>query len=510
MRLSPAALCATALAIPLHAAEPAHVTVVAKDGRHSGALSVTHVEVEVNARAVKVPLAEIASVSFGDVDVVRTRRGRRHAGVVRVDGWTLQQPGAQKPLTRDQLQFFVPRIPLGAVRKGQIVDAAAANGVTYHVRVPEKYGAAGGAPAVVVLHGSNAHSADYVKGITQRWPKVAADYVLIGIDGEWPARKNPDGPPAYNYTYVNFVGKSKYKGFPGTDRESPALVAEVVAEIREQLKLTKVFVTGHSQGGFLAYSCLMNYPDVFAGGMPISAGLIFQCEPTAYEDAELRRRQRRLPIAIVHGDKDPLVAPSMATAAHESFLDGGFPMVRLLMAKNVGHPFIALPFEEGVRWMESMTTDDPKALLRFADQAFARRDYRDALAYLDRAKELQGDEPLGPAADALRKKIEQLAARDAEPLEAAIRANAGSGWVIDFAAFRRQFEFTEAAAGAMAEYAKLRKEHEPIAGKAWGEARKAFQAGNKEQGYRLCEQIINEHYASSFYRYATRTLAERK
>ena len=55
--------------------------------------------------------------------------------------------------------------------------------------------------------------------------------------------------------------------------------------LEQQLKLTRVFVAGHSQGGFLAYSCLMNYPDLFAGGMPIAAGLIVQCEPKAYEDA---------------------------------------------------------------------------------------------------------------------------------------------------------------------------------------------------------------------------------
>ena len=135
---------------------------------------------------------------------------------------------------------------------------------------------------------------------------------------------------------MNFVGKSKYKGLPGPDWESPALVAEALAEIREQLKLTKVFVAGHSQGGFLVYSCLMNYPELFDGGMPISAGLIFQCEPTAYEDPALRLRQRRLPIAIVHGEKDPLVGMSMGKSAYESFLGEGFPMLRLFAAKDAG------------------------------------------------------------------------------------------------------------------------------------------------------------------------------
>ena len=509
MRLLLVALGVVLLAVPV-AAEPAHVTVITKEGRHSGAFAANEVAVDVGKRTAKVPLADVASIQFGDIDVVRSRLGQRVKGTVAVEGWTLNEGTSQRPLGRADLRFLVPQAPIGKLRKGQVVDAASVNGMTYHVRVPEKYDPAAGGPAIVLLHGSNAWSADYVKGVTQRWPKLASDYVLIGIDGEWPAQKDPDGPPAFNYTYVNFVGRSKYKGFPGTDRESPALVAETLAEIKKQLKLTKVFVAGHSQGGFLVYSCVMNYPELFAGGIPISAGLIFQCEPTAYEDAELRRKQRKLPIAIVHGDKDPLVAMSMATSAHESFLGDGFPMLRLLVARGAGHAFISLPVEEAVRWLESMTSDDAGALTKSAERAFARKEYRDALAYLQRQKELDAAGKHAAAAAALRQKIEQPAAAAAKPLEAAIRRADGNGWVSDFETFRQQFEFTDAAAGVMAEHAKLRAAHDPPAEKLWSDARRAFRDGDKAKGYELCEQICRSYYASSCYRYARQALDERK
>src|SRR4051794_16794066 len=320
MRLFVVATAVALLAASIRA-EPAQVTVVTKDGRHGGTLSVAGVEVKSGAKSAGVKWSDVSSVQFGDaagggdVDVVRTRDGKRLKGTVRVDGWALKEgDAAERPLARADLRYIVPQAPIGPLKRGKVVDAATANGMTYHVRVPERYDPKAGGPAVVLFHGSNAYSADYLVGITQRWPKLAADYVLIGIDGEWPvAQKDPDAPPAYNYTYVNFVGKSKFKGFPGSDRESPALVAEAVAEIREQIKLTKVFITGHSQGGFLAYSCLMNYPDLFDGAMPIAGGLIVQCEPTAYDDPKVREQQRKRPLAILHGGKDPLVSPSMAT-----------------------------------------------------------------------------------------------------------------------------------------------------------------------------------------------------
>jgi predicted esterase len=515
MRLTCIALVVAAFAKALHA-DPTQVTVIAREARHTGALSIAEIEIKTNAKMpAKVPLSDIASIQFADAaDLIRTRQGKRLKGTIRVDDWTLKEKDADpKPLSRADLRFIIPQIllPTPTPRKALIIDATTANGMTWHVRLPEKYDPKLGAPAIILFHGSNACSADYLIGITQRWPKLAADYVLIGIDGEWPNPIASDAAqPTYNYTYVNFVGKSKYKGYPGSDRESPALVAEAVAEIRQQIKLTKIFITGHSQGGFLVYSLLMNYPDLFAGGMPISAGLIFQCEPTAYENAEIRQQQRKRPLVILHGDADPLVSVSMARSAYDSFLYDGFPMLRLAIVKGAGHAFIALPFEEGIRWMESMTADDPKALLTSAERAYARHDYRDATAYLLRARELDTAGAQTAAIQALQQKVEQLAAAPARKLETTIRDSQSNAWVADFDAFRRQFEFTEAAAPVLAEYAKLHKTHEKPAEKLWGEVRKAFQEGNKDQGYKLCEELAARYYASSYYRYAKQTLEERK
>lgn len=517
MRLPPLLALVVALfpvALRAAAADAPQVTAATKDGRHAASLSVRELEVKTGKGTVKLPLADVALIQFGDSsDLVRTRAGRSLKGAVRLDGWSLKEKDAERPLARGDLRFLIPQSPLGPLKRGQVVDAASASGMTYHLRLPDKYDPKIGAPAIVLLHGSNAYSRDYVLGVTQRWSKVAADYVLIGIDGEWPVQLkdlNADAPPAFNYTYVDFVGKSKYKGYPGTDRESPALVAETVAEIRDQLKLTKVFVTGHSQGGFLAYSCLMNYPDVFAGAMPISAGLIFQCEPTAYEDAKIRKQQRQRPLAILHGDKDPLVNVSMAKSAYASFLDDGFPMLRLFLAKGAPHAFIALPFEDGIRWLESMTADDPKALLANAQRAITRKDYRDATAYLQRAKDLDESGKQSAAIQSQLQKIEQAAAKPAKSLEAAMSKAKGNAWLNDFDTFRQQFEFTDAAKPVMTEYAKLREQHQAPAEKMWGEARQALQKGDKAQGYRLCEELVAKYYASTYYRYARQTLDERR
>ena len=68
----------------------------------------------------------------------------------------------------------------------------------------------------------------YVNTLAQAWPEIAHDYLILGINGEIPSDIGEE--PRFNYTYVNYVGRSTYRGFPGTDRESPALMAEALTD----------------------------------------------------------------------------------------------------------------------------------------------------------------------------------------------------------------------------------------------------------------------------------------
>ncbi len=186
---------------------------------------------------------------------------------------------------------FVRHVPLAA---GKIVDGSTSGLLTYSIRAPDGYKVGDGKnwPAIVLLHGSNMNAKAYVNTLADAWPDIARDYIILGINGETASNLASD-EPAFNYTYVNFVGRSTFKGYPGTDRESPALVREALEDLKGVYAIKHYFVGGHSQGGFLTYSLLMNSPELFAGAFPISAMVIFQCEPSAYADAALKTAQRR-------------------------------------------------------------------------------------------------------------------------------------------------------------------------------------------------------------------------
>ncbi len=415
------------------------------------------------------------------------------------------------------LNFMTALVALGLLLQapqefppGKVRDGEAKSGVTWHVRVPPGFHPKKPMPALVFLHGSNMNTKGYLQGFTEAWPKLVQDYILIGINGENRVKGSPDDDPAYNYTYVNFVGKSKYKGFPGTDRESPARVAEAVEELKTKLPLSKIFVGGHSQGGFLSYSCYLNYPELFAGAFPISGGLIFQCEPTAYDKPELRALQRKGAIAIVHGENDPIVDFSAGKSAFESFEDDSFPRVRLFTDKEAAHRFIFLPVEAAVRWLEEMSADAPEALLATAQKKVAAAEWRDASALLLRARELDAKGKFAARLKTLQQAIDKEAAPAAKSLEKKLQQPKDDGWVADFVRFRSRFEFSEPGRKVMELHAKLRALHEKPAEELFFAARQDFQAQKRDAAYAKYEELVKKYYAASWYRYAKDGLDRRE
>jgi predicted esterase len=397
---------------------------------------------------------------------------------------------------------------------GKLIDGSTKGLLTYTVRAPIAYKDGDGKkwPTIVILHGSNMNARAYVNTIASTWPDIARDYLIIGINGERPSELGGAGKdPTFNYTYVDYVGRSTFKGFPGTDRESPALVSEALTELRDVYPVKHYFVGGHSQGGFLTYSLLMNFPEMIAGAFPISAGVIFQCEPTAYTDEKLRAAQRTVPLAIIHSKQDPIVSFSMGEYGATIFGEAGWPAFRFF-ADNSGaaHMFGRLPIRDAVRWLEAQTSEDPAKLLDFAEQRLKAKGYRDAIAALNRASALNPNGAAKAGLERLSRDIDAKATAGAKEFLPRIKNGQGKTSIEPFLAYRDDFEFASAAREVMQAFNALRAEHDGPARKAFGEARSAFQQGRPDEGYAKYQEIVDKYYAASSYRNVKRWLAERQ
>jgi predicted esterase len=428
--------------------------------------------------------------------------GKSFAGASNTDGF----PGwfGWKGQPAPKFNFHAPLVA------GKIVDGSTKTLLTYCVRAPDDYQPKSTRkwPTVLILHGSNMNGQSYVSTIAAIWPEIARDFILLGINGETPSNIGDD--PRFNYTYVNYVGRSTYKGHPGTDRESPALVSEAMAELKEIYPISHFLVGGHSQGGFLTYSLLMNFPESMAGAFPISCGVIFQCEPDAYDDDALRKAQRAVSLAIVHGKNDPIMGFRIGQYAATLFGEASWTAFQFFPDDTAGHMFGRLPVSAAIRWLESHASSDPASLINFATSQLSKKDYHNAIAAIRRARTLNIDESQKRQLDELSRPINAQASAGAAKYLPLIRQAKDGSWIDKFLTFRDDFEFTDAGHEVMAAFAELRGRHKDPAIKAFSEARQLFQQGKQDEGYDKYREIVEKYYASPLYRNVKQWLQDRK
>ncbi|MFN0205995.1 MAG: hypothetical protein ACKVS6_06740 [Planctomycetota bacterium] len=470
-----------------------------KDGNEiAGTLAITTIKMKTTLGELSIDADAITNIHFGKPAIVTRRDGIKIEGEMLTDKFVIKTKSGMQTIQASKLSRFATQKPAKPI-PGATVDGMHTNGMSYHVRVPAVFDIKKTYDTIVLFHGSNMNSRAYLDTLVATWPAISDECIIIGINGEYRVKDSPDDNPAYNYTYVNFVGKSTFTGFPGTDRESPALVAELLQQLKTQLPIKRFFVGGHSQGGFLTYSVLMNYPDLIAGAFPIAGGVIFQCEPTAYADTKIRELQRKVPVAIVHGDTDAVVSPSMSKDAYTNFLDDGFLSIRLFTHKTAAHMYGLLPVDEAIRWIRGMASDRPEELIKFAQLQFDAGSYRDAAEALTRARNLDKAGKYKTSIASIYSQVTKLAEPEALSFAEQIIKNQDSSWVDGFFAFRERFGALDCARPALDAFAKLRAAHREPAEKLYNEALGDFQNGKKSDAYAKCKEIIDKYYASPRY-----------
>ena len=336
---------------------------------------------------------------------------------------------------------FVRHAPLVA---GKIVDGSHRNLLTYSVRAPEGLQSRRLAQVAHRLDPARLEHErpSYVATIAAAWPEIARDFIILGINGETRPRIGDD--PRFNYTYVNYVGRSTFKGFPGTDRESPALVSQAMDELKEVYPIDHYLVGGHSQGGFLTYSLLMNFPESIAGAFPISAGVIIQCEPDVYADEAAAQspaqafRWRSSTARTIRS-----WASAWASTPPRSFGEAGWPAFRFFTDDTAAHMFARLPVGPAIRWLEALSSNDPKTLDRLRRPSVRQEGYRDADRRARPREHAQAGRRQKSALDELTQDHRRQG-RLWRPQVPALDPKAKDGsWIDGFLAYRDDFEFAQ-------------------------------------------------------------------
>ncbi|MEK7830949.1 MAG: prolyl oligopeptidase family serine peptidase, partial [Acidobacteriota bacterium] len=207
----------------------------------------------------------------------------------------------------------------------------------YRFFVPSNYDAKKKWPLVVALHGmggdENSFFASYNNGEMKRIAE-ARGYLIVCPKGRAPA--------------------SMYMGSAETD------VIDVLKAMKRDYSIDddRVYLMGHSMGGYGSWSVAVNHPDLFAAIGPIAGG----GQPLVMMNL---KKIAHVPWIAIHGDKDPTVSVEESRKMVKAGKELGIE-IKYIEVPGGNHTDIAVPgFKDIFDWFDAHKRQ-PKAAAKAA------------------------------------------------------------------------------------------------------------------------------------------------
>lgn len=237
-------------------------------------------------------------------------------------------PSRSAPTTDDPPQLA----PDASAETGIVYASNSEGGLRYTWLLPEDYDPEAACDVTVILHGT---------GLDYRWGHwnhptgvFRPQDIVLSVDGT-----SPNGESRL------FLG----------EKDDAKAFDEFLKEMRELFDIDQLFLYGHSQGGFFAIYFAGEYPEAIDGAVAHASG--------AWSWSKMSGGVKEVPLAFVHGTRDPVVPYRQSPASRDAYSDKGFELLHLRRMQGYNHWPNAVRVNEVIGWCDGMSTDDPAEAL---------------------------------------------------------------------------------------------------------------------------------------------------